>query len=268
MSRGTRTRSDSSDLTGLLETLLGSPAFVESIRKVVGTVIERLELKIDLSNKLIKEQSEVIQKQANIIKELKDTVAAVSYNNNKFLQGVDTNSVPDKADIVSDKGNLKKTQNLTGGPIEPDRHTFNNKKPNSIRTQPNRRAIEGKKLITSELVASAIQAAIRPNPPKLSIHVFRLSPTVSENDIKGYLNQAFPSKPFAVEKLNARSDWYSSFKIDSDFDIGSSLLAAEFWPQGVLVRRFIPGKKPFLTGVHRSQPPPGQILQDSPVELD
>lgn len=223
-----------------------------------------------MSNKLVQEQSDIIKKQADIIKELKSTIAAVPFVNNKMRHCADANlvvsdaSVHDKVDIVCDKGI---TKNVASEPA--DRHTFNdNRRSNSNRTRTARRAIEGNKLITAEHVASAVQAAIRPNPTKISIHVFRLSPTVSETDIKGYLNQAFPTRSFSIEKLNSRSDWYSSFKIDSDFDVGNNLLAAEFWPRGVLVRKFTPGRGTFLRGTPQGQLPVGQHLRGHIVELE
>lgn len=85
-------------------------------------------------------------------------------------------------------------------------------------------------------------AAIKPLPKTASIHVYKVAAQVTAESLKFYLNQAYPSRTFEVEQLQSRNAWYSSFKVDVDYEILTNILAPEFWPKGIAVRKFVHGR--------------------------
>ena len=48
------------------------------------------------------------------------------------------------------------------------------------------------------------------------------------------------------ESIETKSEWYKSYKISIDASIRDKLLDAEFWPEGIFVRKFF---RPYKTRV-------------------
>lgn len=97
-------------------------------------------------------------------------------------------------------------------------------------------------------------AAKKPLPKTASIHVYRVAAQVTAESLKLYLNQAYPSRAFEVEQLQSRNAWYSSFKVDVEYDILANMLAPEFWPEGIAVRRFVHGRNSNFLSQNQAQP--------------
>lgn len=99
------------------------------------------------------------------------------------------------------------------------------RKRNLLRTN---KPITGLKADTSELVASRSLAFL---------HVYKLDPKYTEEDLTRYLKQSFPE--VTCEKLNSRyPNYYSSFKVIINEEYLTTAMSPEFWPKGVCVNRF------------------------------
>mgnify|MGYP001557537753 CR=1 FL=1 len=77
--------------------------------------------------------------------------------------------------------------------------------------------------------------------PSREIFVYRAMPTVSEATIVNYLKEK-DIEPRAVKQFSRQEAKFRSFVVKlrkSDFE---KVMSSEFWPTGVLVRRFFPHK--------------------------
>lgn len=74
---------------------------------------------------------------------------------------------------------------------------------------------------------------------RIWLHIGRVQPNTTEDDIQKHLNGIFPGRVFVIEALK-RGETASSiaFKIGGDSDLMEQLYESENWPNGVTIRRF------------------------------
>ncbi|EFA13567.1 hypothetical protein TcasGA2_TC002159 [Tribolium castaneum] len=85
----------------------------------------------------------------------------------------------------------------------------------------------------------------KPNK-KAWIYLGKVKPDTDEDVIRNYVSRKLPeADELIVEKLNSAGK-NESFKIGINFVFKDNISSAGFWPDGVLIRRFHFGKKPFL----------------------
>lgn len=91
------------------------------------------------------------------------------------------------------------------------------------------------KPITGSSSSTALQSAPR---KRLShIHITRLSPSTSVEDINKFLNNITTN--FTCEQLKSKQpDIYSSFKITFPSEYETKLMDPELWPEGIMINKF------------------------------
>lgn len=52
------------------------------------------------------------------------------------------------------------------------------------------------------------------------------------------MEERIPNHKFIVEKLNTHYNDFISFKIGADFELYDKLHSIDFWPEGIVIRRF------------------------------
>lgn len=87
---------------------------------------------------------------------------------------------------------------------------------------------------------NAIMAAAPPQS-KAEIHAFNLSVNCTEEDLRQYIKENIGDTEIYVQKLNARHDFYSSFKIEVDEQYKTTIMSADFWPDEVRIQDFVHG---------------------------
>ncbi|KAK9869268.1 hypothetical protein WA026_003021 [Henosepilachna vigintioctopunctata] len=77
------------------------------------------------------------------------------------------------------------------------------------------------------------------SPRKIWIYVGRCKSSTTEDDIRRYLNSKISNsvEEFEVEKLNSKGR-NCSFKVDADMAVKELLYDPDFWPSGILVKRY------------------------------
>lgn len=73
------------------------------------------------------------------------------------------------------------------------------------------------------------------------IYIGNLDPSMTKNDVQNYLSAKFVGMEYNIEKLNARSSDYASFRVDVPHDNFANVLDASNWPRDVTVKKFFRG---------------------------
>jgi hypothetical protein len=74
-------------------------------------------------------------------------------------------------------------------------------------------------------------------PRMLWLHISRLNKVVTADDVLNYVKTKLPNEKITCEKLTTQFE-NTSFKIGADFKLLKTLNQPDFWPSGVIVRRF------------------------------
>lgn len=72
---------------------------------------------------------------------------------------------------------------------------------------------------------------------RLWIYVGRCKPTSTPEDIKKYLEKRSPGHEFNVTKLNSQGR-NSSYRVEADVELENNLYTPSYWPKGVIVKKF------------------------------
>lgn len=98
---------------------------------------------------------------------------------------------------------------------------------------------------TRRLENSRVSAAVI--IPKTSIYVGKLSLDTTADDLTEYLMSHFSDQNFVVEKLQVKSNQYSSYRVEMGAELLQTVLDPTLWPESVIVKRFR-----FFRGKHHS----------------
>lgn len=87
-------------------------------------------------------------------------------------------------------------------------------------------------------IAKELNCDLKAASKKMWLYVGKLKPDTTQEDLTSYLKKKIPNRTFEVEAL--RMDKYSSsFRVAADYDLLEQLYSEQFWPSGILVKRFI-----------------------------
>lgn len=76
------------------------------------------------------------------------------------------------------------------------------------------------------------------------LYVGNVNPGASKDSIVGYIRNRAPEVDFVVDELPKREEALSrAFKLTVDFTLLEKFNKADFWPQGVVVKRFFQFKR-------------------------
>ncbi|KAJ3656985.1 hypothetical protein Zmor_016021 [Zophobas morio] len=101
-------------------------------------------------------------------------------------------------------------------------------------------------IIGTSVAASASESNFRSTYVKKAwFYVGKVNKETSSDDVKSYISGKLPSDEVTVDKLNTQGS-YQSFRVGVKFAYKDTLFKEEFWPQGVVVRRFNFSTKSFL----------------------
>jgi hypothetical protein len=102
-----------------------------------------------------------------------------------------------------------------------------------------------KPIIGKKLESSEESLGLRSVEPKLTLFISRIHPEVTEDKVKDYLVESgITQSEIECAKLNSRYNSYQSFKVALPRRLSDTVLQADFWPAGTLVREFINKRKP------------------------
>ncbi|KAJ3647283.1 hypothetical protein Zmor_019169 [Zophobas morio] len=73
---------------------------------------------------------------------------------------------------------------------------------------------------------------------RIWLHVSRVESGTRKEKIMAYLQRKCPGKDFVIEELSSDTGRSSTFKLGPDYELKDILYSGEFWPQGVMIRRF------------------------------
>lgn len=80
-------------------------------------------------------------------------------------------------------------------------------------------------------------------PRNIWLYVGRCKADTTVDDVRNYLNSKTPNYTFDIVKLDTKGP-NSSFRVGADPSLENVLYDADFWPSGMLVKRyFFPGRK-------------------------
>lgn len=77
-------------------------------------------------------------------------------------------------------------------------------------------------------------------PRRLDIYVGRTDLKTTAAKIISHCEKYGNPKFIHCTELSAKYDWYKSFKVTVDFNCQEQMLTPEFWPEGIVVRKFTP----------------------------
>lgn len=106
-----------------------------------------------------------------------------------------------------------------------------------------------KPIIGSRTLDSNLTHGLRTVEQKLVLFVSRIHPEVTEDKVKDYLNRN-GVQDTTCEKLNTRYNTYCSYKVTLSKNHSESVLNANFWPAGTLIREFVNRRKSVSDFVH------------------
>lgn len=112
---------------------------------------------------------------------------------------------------------------------------LNNSNPKLIRGANPKKGRSSNVPIVGNLNSSDVK--IRAVPRTTSLHVYRLHPETSVDDVLSHLESKFPG--VLCEKLNSKfPELYSSFKITVRSDLAEEIMSPSTWPDGTCVNKF------------------------------
>lgn len=83
--------------------------------------------------------------------------------------------------------------------------------------------------------------------PKLWLYVGRCKPDTTESKISNYLKKRLPSHEFEILKLTTKGV-NASFRLAADMNLYDQLYKPDFWPERVVIKKFIFRKNSKLDG--------------------
>lgn len=226
----------------------------EDIIKQLTYENEKLSNEIALLRKLVSEMDDknsLLLSKINILE--KDSNKGVRRNKLYENDIIEPNREPDdKISGMSDKNMIKSHEikagqqtlhkredkfiatstGTAGKPNNNNDHLRGKAKETARKNDSNRKVLKGTHTTEIQGGFSSIQQ-------KVWIHIGKIKPDTSEEEIKTHLNEIFPGRSFVVEALPVRSNARSmSFRVGGDMDLKDSLYDAKNWPIGVTIRRF------------------------------
>lgn len=78
---------------------------------------------------------------------------------------------------------------------------------------------------------------------EVHLHIWRLSPSTTEDDLTNYIKKSLPDLEIACSALKARGN-YASFKVTTLESAYDDLISPDFWPNGVAIDRFFNYRSP------------------------
>lgn len=83
-----------------------------------------------------------------------------------------------------------------------------------------------------------IEPGFRTRESKLWLYVGRCDPKTEVSQLNEYLKANSPNYNFEIHKLESKDSTYSSFRVGAHKDLHDVLYDANYWPQGILIKRF------------------------------
>lgn len=83
------------------------------------------------------------------------------------------------------------------------------------------------------MIRTLLQAAVK----KGWIYIGKVKATVTADKVEEYIKAKIPGKEFTVEELQSKG-LNKAYKIGVDFNIIKDFLNPDFWPKGIIVKRF------------------------------
>lgn len=80
-------------------------------------------------------------------------------------------------------------------------------------------------------------------PRKLDIYVGKCDLSTTAAKILNFCKNKINSDAIECTELMTKNEWYKCFKVTADFNVRDQLLTPDFWPCGVIVRKFIAPRK-------------------------
>ncbi len=224
-------------------------AFFDAVEQLSGP-----EKKVDLSifTYILKQKDHVIAELRDQVKLLNDHIALLK-------QPIKETSVSSQEEIITkrEESDNIQPQNIDIKPVPKEGITTDNtvqngnvNKSKSVKTPPKKRSLliigNGSHVdsTTEEGDSFAISRIIRHS----SIHLTRVNPIKTEDDVLKYIENTMTSQAIIKEnippkikltKLQSRHpENYSSYKITLDSVYFKNLLDPKFWPKGVAVRKY------------------------------
>lgn len=165
----------------------------------------------------------------------KNTNTLASYSNVTQKESADLNE--SLKSLIPDNTKLEETLKFTKTTHKVNNNRNNGKNLKQPKSQP---ALSKLSHSQTRVVhgASADIHELTPATKKLWIYVGKLHPSTTTEVLQKFLLKKLPNRVFQVDQLRA-SNSSTSFRIAADLDIEETLYSDNFWPQGVLVKRFI-----------------------------
>lgn len=80
---------------------------------------------------------------------------------------------------------------------------------------------------------------------RAQLYIGNVNPNASEDSITQYIKARIPNNEFVLDRLPKRDEAMSkAYKLTTDFEILDILNKPDFWPQGVIVKRFFRPRQP------------------------
>ena len=105
--------------------------------------------------------------------------------------------------------------------------------------QQNRRQTTGTRPLPTTGTKSGITLRSVPQIRKTSVFVSRLSPEVTSEDLKNFVNRIIDDD-CTIEKLPTKFETYASFSVTCDFRHKEKILDPGEWEEGLIIRNFYP----------------------------
>ena len=102
-------------------------------------------------------------------------------------------------------------------------------------TQTSRRRRRKRVVVTGRKAGTSLRAVATSR--KIRVFVSRLEPDVTPSVLKQFITDMIHDES-VVETLTTRHPNYSSFLVSCDISHEDTILSADEWPEGILVRRF------------------------------
>ena len=94
--------------------------------------------------------------------------------------------------------------------------------------------VKAKKIIGSRKSSSTLKSAVR----KADLYIGNCDTNVTEDAILEYIRDQADVKIDSCKQLETRYDHYRSFKVTLSVDSRRKLLESEFWPEGIVCRKY------------------------------
>lgn len=92
---------------------------------------------------------------------------------------------------------------------------------------------------SSAVAVGSVQTTFAAVARRAHLYVGNINPNTDRDTIVDYIGQKVPSEVFTLEELPKRDEALSrAFKLTVDFASMETFNKADFWPQGVIVKRF------------------------------